>query len=369
MTYFFMQSPRLGFRTWESGDLPLAQALWGHPQVARFIHARGAYSPEEAGARLEREIEVQRRSGIQYWPVFELASGAFVGCCGLRPYGNREGTLELGAHLLPEFWGRGLGREACRRVIAHAFEDLGAAALFAGHHPDNAASRGLLAKLGFTYTHDEFYPPTGLRHPSYLLEKGELAGTREAPQADLVLRGLELGDLDRYQYWKDARHPHNAWNGPYFPRPTAEELARQVADYRRRLEAGEPDVLGDRKVVADRDSGELLGEVNWYWRSQETLWMELGLVVFDSARWGRGLGARILALWTDELFRTFPDLVRLGLTTWSGNTRMVRLAERLGWRREACYRKARIVDGRHYDSVSYGILREEWQAGRVSGPA
>jgi putative hydrolase of HD superfamily len=25
------------------------------------------------------------------------------------------------------------------------------------------------------------------------------------------------------------------------------------------------------------------------------------------------------------------------------------------------YRKARIVDGKHYDSVSYGILREEWE--------
>jgi [ribosomal protein S5]-alanine N-acetyltransferase len=29
--------------------------------------------------------------------------------------------------------------------------------------------RQLLAKLGFHYTHDEFYPPTGLQHPSYLL--------------------------------------------------------------------------------------------------------------------------------------------------------------------------------------------------------
>jgi len=88
--------------------------------------------------------------------------------------------------------------------------------------------------------------------------------------------------------------------------------------------------------------------------------MELGPVVFDSGHWGRGLGGRILARWTDELFGTFPKIVRLGLTTWSGNIRMVRLAERLGWHREACYRKARIVDGTYYDSVRYGILREEW---------
>jgi RimJ/RimL family protein N-acetyltransferase len=29
----------------------------------------------------------------------------------------------------------------------------------------------LYEKCGFKYTHDEFYPPTGLYHPSYLMTK------------------------------------------------------------------------------------------------------------------------------------------------------------------------------------------------------
>lgn len=53
-----------------------------------------------------------------------------------------------------------------------AFEELGAEALFAGHSPDNNASRHLFLKLGFTYTHDERYPPSGRMHPSYLLKSG-----------------------------------------------------------------------------------------------------------------------------------------------------------------------------------------------------
>jgi len=28
-----------------------------------------------------------------------------------------------------------------------------------------------LKKLGFAYSHDEYYAPTGLKHPSYLLNK------------------------------------------------------------------------------------------------------------------------------------------------------------------------------------------------------
>ena len=169
MTDFFLHSTRLGFRHWTPGDLPLAQSLWGNPEVSRFIHAKGVFSPEEVSARLEREMDTQRRSGIQYWPTFLLSSGAFVGCCGLRPYEQRPKTLELGVHLLPNFWRQGLAQEAALRVISYAFDVLKTEALFAGHNPGNTVSKVLLTRLGFDYTHDEFYAPTGLQHPSYLL--------------------------------------------------------------------------------------------------------------------------------------------------------------------------------------------------------
>lgn len=100
-------------------------------------------------------------------------ASAHAGCAGLRPYRPEAGILELGVHLRTGHWGKGLATEAARTVIAHAFNDRGASCLFAGHNPDNQASRRLLAKLGFRYTHDELYPPTGLLHPSYLLERAE----------------------------------------------------------------------------------------------------------------------------------------------------------------------------------------------------
>ena len=55
----------------------------------------------------------------------------------------------------------------------HAFRDLAVGGLFAGHNPKNTASRHLLQKLGFRYTHDEFYAPTGLQHPSYMMTAHE----------------------------------------------------------------------------------------------------------------------------------------------------------------------------------------------------
>ena len=139
----------------------------GDPSVTRLFDARGSLAPDQVKARLEAEIERQCDHSISYWPIFLLAGGAHVGCCGLRPH--EENVPELGVHLRFEHWGRGLATEAALTVISFAFDTLGVTALFTGHHPENHASRRLLERLGFTYTHDELYPPTGLRHPSYLL--------------------------------------------------------------------------------------------------------------------------------------------------------------------------------------------------------
>ncbi|HXV90265.1 MAG TPA: GNAT family N-acetyltransferase [Gemmatimonadales bacterium] len=168
---YFLATARLGFRTWSGADRDFAVALWGDPAVTRFIDRRGALTAEQVAARLADEIAAETAHGVQYWPVFLLDDGGFVGCCGLRPYDPAERVLELGVHIRSACWGRGYAAEAATAVIAHAFGPLGAARLIAGHHPDNAASRRLLARLGFRYTHDEPYPPTGLRHPSYLLDR------------------------------------------------------------------------------------------------------------------------------------------------------------------------------------------------------
>jgi len=166
---YFLTTERLGFRTWQPEDTDLATALWGDPEVSRFIHASGPPSRAAIEERLAREISSQAEHGIQYWPIFLLDGGAHVGCAGLRPYRPEQGILEIGVHLRPAFFRQGFALEAARAVIPHAFEKRGARALFAGHNPNNTASRALLLKLGFRYTHDELYPPTGLMHPSYLL--------------------------------------------------------------------------------------------------------------------------------------------------------------------------------------------------------
>ena len=166
-TSYFLKSERLGFRCWAREDLPLALQLWGDMEVTRFFG--GPFSEESIRERFEIQIRNQEEYGFQYWPVFELAGAEFAGCCGLRPYRPEKLVAELGFHLRPKFWGRGLAVEAARAIIPFAFETIGAKGLSAGHHPKNLVSKKVIEKLGFRYSHDEFFPALRMAIPYYLL--------------------------------------------------------------------------------------------------------------------------------------------------------------------------------------------------------
>jgi RimJ/RimL family protein N-acetyltransferase len=175
---YFIKTNRLGFRKWREDDLGIAMELWGDYEVTKFFDMRGKLSQKEVQERLAREIKCQKEHGVQYWPIFLLETHMHVGCCGLRPYDLARQIYEIGFHIRSNQWRRGYAREAAHAVTDYAFSTLKAKALFAGHNPQNAASDYLLKQLGFRYTHDEYYPPTGLNHPSYLLKANEYRGIR-----------------------------------------------------------------------------------------------------------------------------------------------------------------------------------------------
>ena len=166
-----LPTKRLRFSRWNDVDPAHAHALWGDEAVTRLIG--GPWTHAQCSQRLADQLA----SDVQYWPLMHREDGEFVGCCGLRPRRAQAGSesscteFELGFHLMLTFWGRRLAAEAATSVILHAFGPLGATALYAGHNPANVASRKVLTRIGFTQTHEEYYEPTGLMHPTYLLHR------------------------------------------------------------------------------------------------------------------------------------------------------------------------------------------------------
>ncbi len=166
---YFLKSKRVGFRFWNENDLDLAFEIWGDSEVSKFVG--GPFSKEQVRARLQKEIGNFNSYKIQYWPIFLLATGEHIGCCGLKPYSSEKNILETGFYLKKKYQGEGYAKEAATAVINYAFDTLGVSGLFAGHHPENNASGSLLKKLGFENTGVEFYEPSGLDHPAYMLTR------------------------------------------------------------------------------------------------------------------------------------------------------------------------------------------------------
>jgi RimJ/RimL family protein N-acetyltransferase len=79
-----------------------------------------------------------------------IFAGDVVGCCGLAEIGGP--ALDLSYWIGAAFRGNGYATEAARRLIDHAFTDLGHEAVQAGVRVTNPASRRVVEKCGFQWT-------------------------------------------------------------------------------------------------------------------------------------------------------------------------------------------------------------------------
>ncbi len=184
---------------------------------------------------------------------------------------------------------------------------------------------------------------------------------------NILLRDWQINDLKPYAHWQQPGHEWQDFDGPYYAHLEAEKIPEMINRLRERIKANQWDDVRRDLVIARKTDDVLLGRVSWYWQSQETNWLSIGIAVYDPANWGQGIGYEALGLWCDYLWTAVPAIVRLDLRTWSGNKGMMRLAEKLGFQEEACFRQARIVNGKYYDGLGYGILREEWLANYPQG--
>lgn len=67
----------------------------------------------------------------------------------------KEKEMEIGYWIGVPFWGRGLIPEAVRRLLKHAFEDLGCKAIWCGYYDGNEKSKRCQEKCGFKFHHTE----------------------------------------------------------------------------------------------------------------------------------------------------------------------------------------------------------------------
>jgi len=120
------------------------------------------------------------------------------------------------------------------------------------------------------------------------------------------------------------------------------ELKIYIQNLRERIQNKDSTLNSYSQIIALKNSNQMIGQVSAYWVCKETQWLDIGIVIFDENFWGKGIGEKALKLWMTKVFITFPKIIRLGLSTWSGNMSMMTLAEKLGLRLDAVYAKQEL---------------------------
>ncbi|GAA4009170.1 GNAT family protein [Allokutzneria multivorans] len=185
--------------------------------------------------------------------------------------------------------------------------------------------------------------------------RGMLRPTLPIETDRLLLRAYTPDDLDALY---DIRSRPDVVRYLLFDVRTREQVRESLAD---RVNQWYLEKEGDAMVLAvqRKDTGELIGDVVLFWRSETSGRGELGFV-FHPDHSGKGFASEaareVLRLGFEEL-----GLHRIEGRCDLRNTASSRLMERLGMRREAVFKEYEFVKGEWCDELILAMLDREWK--------
>lgn len=117
----------------------------------------------------------------------------------------------------------------------------------------------------------------------------------------------------------------------------------------------------DVYAIADRGTGRVIGS---FGLMPALLHNKTGFgYALNRSYWNRGLMTEILSRMLAILFLDF-DFQRVESTHYVGNVGSGRVMQKCGMVKEGLLRREKLIKGEYVDVVHYGILREDYLAGR-----
>jgi len=122
--------------------------------------------------------------------------------------------------------------------------------------------------------------------------------------------------------------------------------------------------FGIRTLAEDKLIGELgLDVVNWPGREAF-----VGLGIGETEYWSKGYGTDVMNVLLRFAFMEI-NVRRVSLGVFEYNPRAIHSYEKVGFRHEGSMRRLLKREGRRWDNLFMGILREEWLELNTSVPA
>lgn len=182
---------------------------------------------------------------------------------------------------------------------------------------------------------------------------------------NIILRDMIESDIEDYVRWFTVEREWENWDAPWEKEDTDEDSERRrwTESYESRKDR--PDDVRRYRLEIEWN-GRHIGSVNAYhidenyeWigaaESGQTVHLAVGICIYEPNLWGNGIGTNALRAFINYQLKIGAD--EIYTQTWSGNVRMIRCAEKLGF--VECNRNVgtREVDGQQYDGLSFRLKK------------
>ena len=141
--------PRVYLKKIVAEDFEAFYSMAGNEKVMKMITGK-AQTRAEARIKFNSLLANNRwKESLGSFMVFARSDSRLLGFAKLEIKDQNQQEAELGYSLLPEFWGRGYGREIAEHLMHLALQEPDLDRVYAITDPDNIASRKILLHLGF----------------------------------------------------------------------------------------------------------------------------------------------------------------------------------------------------------------------------
>ncbi|RZT23831.1 GNAT family N-acetyltransferase [Fictibacillus sp. BK138] len=174
------------------------------------------------------------------------------------------------------------------------------------------------------------------------------------------LRPVSLEDHKRSYHWRNDEETARFDAGSGLYRYSHVPLEQLEASYEKDIRNIDKREVGEFSIYTLGEDARHIGSIGYRNLDIVSRRCVVGLGIGEKELWGKGYGTDALKALINYLFKTM-NLRRIQLDTWSGNTRAVRSYEKCGFVVEGRLREDTFIDGKYYDTIVMGLLREEFQ--------
>ena len=193
----------------------------------------------------------------------------------------------------------------------------------------------------------------------------------ELKNDSVILRDFIQSDIENRVYWETVENEWQLWDAPWeYEGKQKDELIRDLEEYKTKMlqwvseQKDENDLRAGFQICINDDKKTYIGWCNSYninenfEITQTKGQCAIGISIPSMIARGKGFATSAIVLFINYLIKN--RVSEIYTQTWSGNRRMIGLANKIGF--EECMRKSNIykLHGKLYDDLTFRLNLEKF---------